>query len=112
MKTNIFAIPYVSVQAMKDKFAQVGLKSIHSSSQDGWSTTFYFSKDEEPNQIPWVETFSSFFGDETFRNLIYFGAYVFEKDNRCFVLSYGKTHFYIRPYCEHDFGIEIAKRIA
>jgi uncharacterized protein (TIGR04141 family) len=112
MKTNIFAIPAANIQDMKAKFAQVGLESIHSESQDGWTATFYFSKDEEPSKVPWIETFSAFFGDEDFRNLIYFGAYVFEKDDKCFVISFGKTHFYIRPHCEHDFGIEMAKRIA
>ena len=24
----------------------------------------------------------------------------------------GKTHFYVRPFCDHDYGIEIAKRLA
>jgi uncharacterized protein (TIGR04141 family) len=28
------------------------------------------------------------------------------------VLSYGKSHFYIRSHCDFDFGIELAKRIA
>lgn len=113
MKTNVFSIPKAKVGALKSKFTGVGLEVIHSEAQEGWNASFYFSKNEEPSQIPWVETFSSFFGeDEEFKNLIYFGAYIFEKNDKCFVLSFGKTHFYIRPFCEYDFGVEMAKRIA
>lgn len=97
---------------MKGKFGSVGLKSIGEGAQSGWRTTFYFSESEEPTPISWVETFADFFRGLAPRNLIYFGAYVFEKGGRCFVLTYGKSHFYVRPYCDHDFGIEMAKRIA
>lgn len=27
-------------------------------------------------------------------------------------MSYGKAHFYLRPHCDYDFGIELAKRVA
>jgi uncharacterized protein (TIGR04141 family) len=99
---------------MKDKFGLVGLRSITKSVAiiDGWSSSFYFSDAEEPKLIPWVQTFPEFFDDGTFNNLIYFGVYIFEKDDKCFALSFGKGHFYIRPFGEHDFGINLAKRIA
>ncbi len=112
MKLNIFSVPPENVAAMKDKFDSVGLKPIHESADAPWDTSFYFSEGEEPNPIPWVGTFAEFFDDRQFLNLIYFGAYVFEQAGRCFVLTYGKSHFYVRPFCDHDFGIEVAKRIA
>jgi len=112
VKLNIFAVPSENIAPMEEKFETVGLKSIHNGVQAGWKTTFYFSIDEEPNPIPWVGTFADFFGDTDFHNLIYFGAYLFQKEDRCFVLTYGKSHFYARPFCDHDFGIEVAKRIA
>ncbi|MGN9909364.1 DUF6119 family protein [Phytohabitans sp. LJ34] len=97
---------------LEEKFASVGLMTVNEGEQSGWKTAFYFSKDEEPNPIPWVEEYAEFFGKGTFRNLIYFAAYVFHKEDRYFVLTYGKSHFYVRPLCDHDFGIEMAKRIA
>jgi uncharacterized protein (TIGR04141 family) len=112
VKLNIFSMPSDNVPSMKQKFESVGLEPIHVGEQSTWETTFYFSKGEEPNPIPWVGTFAEFFGDTNFLNLIYFGAYVFQKEDHCFVLTYGKSHFYVRPFCEHDFGIELAKRIA
>lgn len=112
MKLNIFSIPEPNVAQMKQKFEDVKLRSINSDSEGGWARTFYFSGEQEPVQIPWVGTFSEFFGDQQPQNLIYFGAYVFEQPGRCYVLTYGKTHFYVRPFCDHDFGIEVAKRLA
>jgi uncharacterized protein (TIGR04141 family) len=112
MKLNVFSVPSGNIPPMVEKFESVGLKPIHIGTQGDWKTTFYFSKDEEPNPIPWVSTFAEFFGDTEFLNLIYFGAYIFEKNGHCFVLTYGKSHFYVRPFCDHDFGVELAKRIA
>ena len=112
MKLNIFSVPDGNVAALKGKFDQVGLEVIHAAPEDGWQASFYFSKEQEPAEIPWVGTFAEFFGDRKPQNLIYFGAYVFERTGRCYVLTYGKAHFYVRPFCDHDFGIEVAKRLA
>src|SRR6266487_3893823 len=112
MKLNVFSVAKDNIQPMLEKFEAVGLSPIHSAEQTGWTSTFFFSAEEEPNAIPWVGTFAEFFGEPTPQNLIYFAAYVFRRDDRCFVFTYGKSHFYVRPFCEHDFGIEVAKRIA
>ena len=39
-------------------------------------------------------------------------SFLLTKSSSCYALSYGKAHFYVRPYSDHDFGIELAKRIA
>lgn len=112
MKLNIFSVPQLNIASLKEKFESVGLSAIHRGSQPPWQATFFFSEGEEPNPIPWARTFAELFGDRDFSNLIYFGAYVFERDDACLVLTFGKTHFYVRPFCDHDFGIEVAKRLA
>ena len=112
MKLNIFSIPKGNVSALKAKFEQVGLKPIHTAAIGSWATTFYFSAEQEPDKIPWVETFADFFGNQQPENLIYFGAYLFERPERYYILTYGKSHFYVRSLCDHDFGIEAAKRLA
>lgn len=112
MKLNIFSIPPENVAAMEEKFQDVGLQVIHTDSNDDWESAFYFSEKQQPAPIPWVGTFIEFFGDRRPRNLIYFAAYVFEKPGHCFVLTYGKAHFYVRQFCDHDFGTEVAKRLA
>jgi uncharacterized protein (TIGR04141 family) len=112
VKLNIFSIPSAGVSSMKRKFADVGLREIHVATTGAWSSAFYFSDEQEPADIPWVATFAEYFGKSQPQNLIYFGAYVFEQTGKCFVLTFGKSHFYVRPYCDHDFGIEVAKRVA
>ncbi|WP_229071446.1 DUF6119 family protein [Actinoplanes sp. DH11] len=111
MKINIFSVPPDNLAALEEKFETVGLEVLAQDQQDGWEAKFYFSQNEEPNPIPWVETFSDFFKGKEPSNLIYFAAYVFSKSDHCFVLTYGKSHFYVRQHCDHDFGIEMAKRI-
>jgi uncharacterized protein (TIGR04141 family) len=39
-------------------------------------------------------------------------VFLFTRAGVCFALSYGKSHFYLRPYGDYDFGVELAKRIA
>lgn len=112
MKLNIFSVPEDNVAALKDKFDQVGLKPIHTTAEGLWQAAFYFSAEQEPAEILWVETFSEFFGDPKPHNLIYFAAYMFEQPGRCYVVTYGKAHFYVRAACDHDFGVEVAKRLA
>jgi uncharacterized protein (TIGR04141 family) len=42
----------------------------------------------------------------------FFATYLFSKEDAVYAVSYGKAHFYLRSFCDHDFGIEVAKRIA
>lgn len=112
MKLNIFKIPKNNVADLKAKFGFLGLKNIHSEKQGEWDANFYFSKDVKPSEISWVTEYVDFFNDEKPENTLYFSVYLWESKEYCFCVSYGKSHFYLRQYCDHGFGIEIAKRIA
>jgi hypothetical protein len=37
---------------------------------------------------------------------------VLTKNDSTYAIAFGKTHFFVRPHCDYDFGIELAKRIA
>jgi len=80
--------------------------------QGKWNGSFYFSKDVQPSEISWVAEYIDFFSEEKPENTLYFSVYLWENTEYCFCISYGKSHFYLRQYCDHDFGIEVAKRIA
>lgn len=110
MKLNVFKIPKERVKDLKDKLKYLKLKNVHSATEKGYQCDFYFSEEPAPTKIPWVETYSEFFSDEP-TNKIYYACYLWEKGNFCFALSYGKAHFYLRQFCDHDFGTEVAKRI-
>lgn len=114
MKLNVFKIPKDRIRDLKDKFKSpsLGLKIIATEKIGEYQTDFYFSKDIENIPIPWVNTYSEFFDEPRPANTVYFSCYLWESDEYCFALSYGKCHFYLRQFCDHDFGTFIAKRIA
>jgi uncharacterized protein (TIGR04141 family) len=113
MKLNIFSIPIDKVAALKEKLAQVNMAVIHSSEIGDWNTSFFFSKIPDPVEIPWINNYPTIFNDEEKpTNQIHYGAYLWEKDEVCFVLSFGKSHFYLRQFADSDFGLQMATRIA
>lgn len=114
MRLNIFSIAEAEVSALCDKLKSTGMHVIKEVTQDGWAGEFYYSSTPHPSATSWGKTFSSYFGNGVSapRSLAYWAAYVFTKGECCYVLSYGKAHFYIRPFCDYDFGVEVAKRIA
>ena len=111
MKLNIFRIKKDRVRDLKDKLKYLKLKDVYSTTEKGYQCDFYFSEEPAPTKIPWVETYKELFSEEP-TNKIYCACYIWENDEYCFALSYGKTHFYLRQFCDHDFGTEVAKRIA
>jgi uncharacterized protein (TIGR04141 family) len=113
MRLNIFKIETSEVGALRARLAEAKMSVIKEVDQAGWKGKFYFSNQPIPSSIPWVKTFQSYFPEgKKPSNLSHFAVFLFEKGEYCFALSYGKAHFYIRPYCDYDFGIEFAKRIA
>lgn len=113
MRINAFRIPADQVHDMREKLLGSGLSSLKEVSQDGWAGEFLFSEDPHPGAVPWVEDFRAFFDEpDQIKNRTYFAAFIFRKADSCYVLSFGKSHFYLRPFCDYDFGIELGKRIA
>lgn len=113
MRVNVFRIPAHEVGLLRAKLAGSGMTVIKEVEQHGWRGHFYYSTDSAPTRPGWAETFKSYFDDVGLpmgRN--HYAAFVFTEGERCYVLSFGKSHFYIRPYCDYDFGVELAKRIA
>ncbi|MDG9667060.1 TIGR04141 family sporadically distributed protein [Hahella sp. CR1] len=114
MRLNIFRIPNDKVADIKEKFQSpsLGLDIIGREKTDRSRSSFYFSTHPAQKPISWTETFSDYFENGAPENLIYFGCYLWENESHCFALSYGKCHFYLRQFCDHDFGTHMAKRIA
>ncbi len=111
VKLNVFRIPKDKVKDLKDKMKHLGLTELDSDAQKGYTGTFFFSGEPTPTEIPWVGTYSEFFKDKP-TNKIYYAIYIWENSKYCFAISYGKAHFYLRPFCDLDFGTVIAKIIA
>jgi uncharacterized protein (TIGR04141 family) len=113
MRVNIFRIPQTDIEPMRTKLVASQMEAIKAVQQDGWAGTFYFSTNPTLTPVRWVETYGEYFeGSSVPTNRNYYAAFVFTKSTQCYVISYGKAHFYLRPFCDYDFGIEVAKRIA
>ena len=111
MRLNIFRIPSDQRSALRKKLAENGLSSTRKLKQDGWVGDFLFCPDPPPGVIPWVKTFSEYLGSRQDDTRSYF-AIVLAKNDSTYAIALGKTHFFVRPHCDYDFGIELAKRIA
>jgi len=113
VKLNIFQIPTSDLEGLKNKLTASGMDVIKEVEQDGWRGEFYFSTEPEPVEVPWIEAYRNYFEDgKVPTNTNYFATFLFTRGAVAFALSHGKSHFYLRPYCNYDFGIELAKRIA
>ena len=111
MKTNIFKIPPYNLSALKEKFKAVEMTLIDDSDIDEWNLKFYLSDNPEIIDIPWVKDFEDILHDRDIENKVYYGTYLCKKADYIFAISYGKAHFYIRNFCDTDFGLDMAKKI-
>ncbi|MDD4110588.1 MAG: TIGR04141 family sporadically distributed protein [Clostridia bacterium] len=112
MKINVFKIPFDKKQDLKNKFKKIDLIIEDTQSIDGWSCSFYLSKNPEIKKINWVKDYEFFIKTTKPENKIYYAVFLCEKDKNIFAITYGKSHFYVRQFCDDEFGLEIAKRIA
>ncbi len=112
MRLNIFKIEKSEVSGLRDALASQGLTRTSEVRQGAWIGDFYFSEDPTGAPVAWVRFFSDYTGVDEARNFNYYGAMVLETGKSAYAISFGKSHFYIRPFCDYDFGIELAKRIA
>jgi uncharacterized protein (TIGR04141 family) len=112
MRLNIFRVAPDLIPSLIEKFTHVGLVETAAVVQGDWKGSFFFSEDPQLTQIPWIETFQEFLDEREYRNRTYCAALVLGRGGSRYVVSFGKAHFYIRPFCDYDFGIELAKRIS
>jgi uncharacterized protein (TIGR04141 family) len=113
VKLNIFHIPSEYYDWLIGKLEKTGTEPIATVEQDGWAGTFFFPVQQKGTNIPWLEQYQHFFNKKSLpRNLNHYAAFVFVRDGRSYAISHGKAHFYIRPFSDFDFGVELAKRIA
>jgi uncharacterized protein (TIGR04141 family) len=113
MRINVFRIPEPEIEPLKLKLKASKMEIIKTDQQGAWTANFYFSARPVPTPVSWAKTYKDYFGDTKLpTNRNHYAAFVFTNGTECYVISYGKAHFYVRPYCDYDFGIEVGKRIA
>lgn len=114
---NIYKVNPSKIDELKKKIATVGLKEQKTKSLGNYSLTFYFSENLDGNEIWWWQTYREFFnaGVKEPKNLFHFGLLLCinkQKQEQIYAVSLGKAHFYLSKFIQHDFGIDLAIRMA
>lgn len=112
-KYNLYRIPIENKDGLVDKLLDAEMEKVSSRTSESWNMDFFLSRKPNGTKIGWVETFIEHLGDVAPlpENLIHFGTFLVFNESVCYAVSLGKTHFYLRPYCDTDFGLQLAERI-
>lgn len=111
-KFNIYRIIKSQQDDLENKLNQVGLEIIKTETIQNYTLDFYLSTEPDKVDIWWTTYYNQFFENiELPTNKVYFGLLMIYNDNICYSVSLGKSHFYLKPFCDIDFGINLAERI-
>ena len=112
MKINIFKIDSEAYPDFLRKIQSLNMNMLFNVEKEEWVSGFYISKDGEPTEILWKKDYIHLIPNIVdIKNYNYYALNIFKKNDNIFVISYGKAHFYIKPFCDTEFGLNIVKRI-
>lgn len=113
---NIYRMKTSKRDSLIEKVESVGLRKQKTIVSNNYEMIFFFSDSLEGNQIWWWNTYREFFNDgiEEPKNYFYFALLIATKVDSevSYLVSLGKSHFYLNRYIERDFGIKVAIRMA
>jgi len=113
IRYNLYRLRKESEDELIKKLESVNLKLVGAKVVDGFKLNFYFSQQPDIVGIWWADTYKNFFEDiEAPQNQIYFAVLLISTDKLLYAISLGKSHFYLKPFCDSDFGLDLAQRIA
>ncbi len=111
-KYNLYRISHDQLDAMVEKLQSVGLSKVGEQDSNEYRLSFFFSKTPDPVSIWWADEYFEFLQSEpTPKNQVFFGVLVVSKGEVCYAVSLGKSHFYLKSFCDLDFGLNLAERI-
>ena len=112
-KFNLYKINIEQKDDLVTKLESVGLKKIGSKTIDSFVLDFYFSTGPDFIDIWWTDIYKDFFeGAEKPKNKIYFATLLIYNSKVVYAVSLGKSHFYLKHFCDRDFGLNLAERLA
>lgn len=112
MNLNIFKVPRCELAALRQTLKDKGFTLIRTQAESSWHTEFFFLEGEE-EVASWVQIYEEFFaGQELPTRKNHSAVYLFQRSESCYTITHGSSHFHVRPFCDCDFGIDLAKRIA
>jgi len=111
-KYNIYKIIKSEENNLIDKLKSVNLQKTCCKEINGFKFDFYYSQDPEQIDIWWTDLYKDFFEDiDKPKNKIYFGVLLISNDKLLYAVSLGKAYFYLKNFCDMEFGLDLAERI-
>lgn len=111
-KYNLFRINKSFVESMKLKLLEVGLEETGSKVIGANRLSFYLSTEPDSSRPDWADLYEDYMAGYNPKNLSQYSIFLIENSHICYAVSMGKSHFYLREFCDPDFGINLAERIA
>ncbi|WHH49673.1 hypothetical protein QFA96_16440 [Pseudomonas sp. Ap32] len=114
---NIYKVKHHKLDQLKEKLNAVGLIEQKTQHTKNYAKTFYYSQNNQGNDVWWWSTYRQFFNDDAPepKNIFNFGMLLCqhkESPETVYAVSLGKSHFYLSKFIHLDFGIELAIRMA
>jgi len=99
--------------SLLEKLQAVGLSRSGQKTLDGFNLSLYLSQEPEAIDIWWTDLYADYLGtNEKPKNRAYFAVFLISNPSLLYAISMGKSHFYLKDFCDGDFGINLAERIA
>lgn len=111
-KFNLYKINPAQKSDLVTKLESVGLTKTGSKTINSFTLDFYFSNNPDEVAIWWTDVYKDFLGNiEPPKNQIYFATLLIYDNSIVYAVSLGKSHFYLKNFCDLDFGLNLAERI-
>jgi uncharacterized protein (TIGR04141 family) len=111
-KYNLYRVYPEKRFEMVEKLRAAGLELAKKTEKDGCTLEFLVSREPDGSDIWWAKTYRDFLEGELPKNIVYCAAFLVYCADFCYAVALGKTYFTIKNYCDPDFGINMAQRIA
>ena len=115
---NIYRIKLDLVDNLKLKISTTELVEQKTIASSSFTSTFYYSENVKGNDVWWWKTYNPYINNLSIKptNKFYYGLLIsIPNDNNsefAYLISLGKSHFYLNEFIERDFGINLAIRMA
>lgn len=113
-KYNLYKLHLDKKEAVIEKLESVHLNGQKTVVHGDYSLQLFFPERPEERDVPWLKHYEEFIDDEDLKevkNRVYFAVLLLWSDKWLYAVSMGKSHFYLKEFCDLDFGIDIGIRI-
>lgn len=112
-KYNLYLLNKDSVELALNKLRDKKYTHIKTFRNYNVDFDMYITKLGHRNDVWWIDQYSKFLPEEFIivKNTSYSAMILAKTAKNNYMISMGKTHFYMNEFCDMDFGVDLAQRI-